>query len=397
MSNAEVAFRLLQWCADRTQAPGFDLTEGPANDSVRSFLRSRNIDSIGVLASGDVDTRQTAYDAVWRCQLAALLQPLEAFVSAGVRTLTFKGGELLSRHFPGHSIGFVGDTDVLVHRDKIETVKSILYAHGFRHAFFDTTQNVMKDRDLRDVADIELRHYELAPFVKTVELTDPVVVQVAKTYNADPLRFVSGRALAVISIDVHHNVASDADPSMLFDRAVPSSLGVAETLSPADHVWLNLSRYYNEVALHDGRSLRPFAYTIPEVAAGNVDWGVVEQVAQDLALGPTLSHFLRFCDQLAPGKIPVSALRSVHDSTSSRVRDWGWQLAKLFDFHERFPSYAFEPSESESTAKQLNLSSGHASDLRGRSVGRESVGNDAHTVHRPLEPADPPATPSRTG
>ncbi|MDX3537879.1 nucleotidyltransferase family protein [Streptomyces sp. MB09-01] len=373
MSNAEVAFRLLRWCVDRTQAPGPDPTESLANDSVRSFLRSRNIDSIAILASEDIDARQAAYDAVWQCQLEALHQALQALVSAGVRTLTFKGGELLSRHFPGHSIGLVGDADVLVPREKIETVKSILYSLGFRHSFFDTAHGVMKDRDLRDVADIELRHYELAPFVKTVELTDPGVVQVAKTYNADPLRFVSGRALVVIEIDVHHNVALDADPSMLFDRAVPSSLGVGETLSPADHVWLNLSRYYNEVAIHDGRSLRPFAYTIPEVAAGNVDWGVVEQVAHDLALGPTLSYFLRFCDQLAPGCIPASTLQSVHESADNRVRDWGWQLAKLFDFHERFPSYAFELLEPESIARRLNISSGYASDLGGWPRGRESL------------------------
>lgn len=343
MSNAEIAVQLLRWCADRAQPLGLDPADARADDSVRSFLRSRNIDSVLALGSGVVDARQAAYDAVWHRQLTALLEVIEALARTGVRTLTFKGGELLPRHFPGHSIGFTGDADVLVRRDQIETVKSVMYGLGFRHAFFSTDEGVMKDRDLRDVADIELRHYELAPFVKTVELTDPVVVEVAKEYNAHPLRHVSGRAVVVIAVDVHHNVASDADPSVLFDRAVPSSLGVGETLSPADHVWLNLSRYYNEVALHGGRSLRPFVYTIPEVAAGTVDWGVVEQVARDLALGPTLSYFLRFCDQLAPGRIPVSTLQSVHESTSSRMRDWGWQLAKLFDFQERFPSYAFEP------------------------------------------------------
>ncbi|MET9736268.1 nucleotidyltransferase family protein [Streptomyces sp. NPDC006458] len=351
MSNAEVAIRLLRWCADRAQPLGLDLADLPADDSVRSFLRSRNMDSVLALGSGVVDARQAVYDAVWDCQLTALLEVIEALASSDVRTLTFKGGELLPRYFPGHSIGFTGDTDVLVRRDQIETVKSVMYGLGFRHAFFDTDQGVMKDRDLRDVADIELRHYELAPFVKTVELTDPVVVEVAEMYNAHPLHHVSGRAVAVIAVDVHHNVASDADPSMLFDRAVPSSLGVGETLSPADHVWLNLSRYYNEVALHGGCSLRPFVYTIPEVAAGTVDWGVVEQVARDLALGPTLSYFLRFCDQLAPGRIPVPTLQSVHQSTSSRVRDWGWQLAKLFDFQERFPSYAFDPSGDNWTSR----------------------------------------------
>ncbi|MET9725204.1 nucleotidyltransferase family protein [Streptomyces zaomyceticus] len=367
MSNAEAAFRLLQWCADRARPADFDLAGAVADEGVRSFLKSRNIDSLAALASGGADARQAAYDIVWQHQLAALLQVLEAFEGAGVRTLTFKGGELLPRHFPGRSIGLVGDADVLVPRDEIETAKSILYSLGFRHSFFDADQGAMRNRDLRNVADIELRHYELAPFVKTVEVTDPVVVQVAKTSEADPLRFVEDRALVVIAIDVHHNVASDADPSMLFERAVPSSLGVGETLSSADHVWLNLSRYYNEVAIHGGLSLRPFAYTIPEVAAGTVDWGVVEQAARDLELGPTLSYFLRFCDRVAPGRIPASTLRAVEASTSTRIRDWGWQLGKLFDFHERFPDYAFEPSAFESA-----VDIGPPGPKRG---DRESIGN----------------------
>ncbi|MFJ3519785.1 nucleotidyltransferase family protein [Streptomyces sp. NPDC090131] len=291
---------------------------------------------------------------MWNHQLSELMQVIESLSSAGVRTLTFKGGELIPRHFPGHSIGLVADADVLVERGQIETVKAVMYGLGFRHATFDVSRGVMRDRDLRDVAKIELHHYELAPFVKSVETTDPVVVALARAHDAHPVYSLAERAVLVTAIDIHHNVALDADPSMLFERAVPSSLGKGETLSSADHVWLNLSRYYNEVAIHGGTSLRPFAYTIPEMAAGTVDWDVVEQVAHDLELGSTLSYFLRFCDQLLPGRIPAATLQAVHDSTASRVRDWGWQLAKLFDFEERFPAYAFE--KSERTAGLLNVS-----------------------------------------
>ncbi|WAZ19584.1 nucleotidyltransferase family protein [Streptomyces cinnabarinus] len=340
MPNAHAAFRLLRWCADRTRDPGL----GPCDDGVRSFLRSRNIDSLLALSSGVTDARQIAYDTVWRHQLRALHQVVEALTSTGVRTLTFKGGELIPRHFPGHSLGFMGDGDILVGREQIETVKSVLYGLGFRHAVFDAARGTVRDRDLREVAETELHHYELASFVRTVEVSDPEVVEAARAHHAHPLYALADRAVILTAIDVHHNVALDADPTPLFDRAVPSGLGVGETLSPADHVWLNLSRYYNEVAIHGGCSLRPFAYTLPEIAAGQVAWDVVEQVAEELALGPTLSYFLRFCDQLAPGRIPADTLAVVHRSANSRVRDWGWQLAKLFDFQEAFPADAFAPA-----------------------------------------------------
>jgi hypothetical protein len=340
LSNAHAAFRLLRWCADRGHDPDF----GPCDEEVRSFLRSRNIDSLLALSSGNTDARQTAYDTVWQHQLRALRQVVEALTGSGVRTLIFKGGELIPRHFPGHSLGFMGDGDILVGRDRIETVKSVLYGLGFRHAVFDTAHGIVRDRDVREVAETELRHYELASFVRTVEVTEPEVVTAARAHHAHPLYALGDRAVILTAIDVHHNVALDADPAPLFDRAVPSGLGVGETLSSADHVWLNLSRYYNEVAIHGGCSLRPFAYTLPEIAAGQVAWDVVEQMAEELALGPTLSYFLRFCDQVAPGRIPSDTLAAVHRSSDSRVRDWGWQLAKLFDFQEAFPAGGFTPA-----------------------------------------------------
>nr|WBO76199.1 nucleotidyltransferase family protein [Streptomyces sp. SBE_14.2] len=348
MTRAHTAYRLLQWCADRVDDPGL----GPCDDDMRSFLRSRNIDSLLALSSGTLDARQRAYDTVWRHQLRALLDVTEALTSRGVRTLTFKGGELLPRHFPGHSVGLMGDGDILVPREQIETAKAVLYGLGFRHAVFDPELGALRDRDLRDVAETELHHYELASFVRTVEVTDPEVVAVARAHQAHPLYALPDRAVVLTAVDVHHNVALDADVTPLFERAVPSGLGVGETLSPADHVWLNLSRYYNEVAIHGGCSLRPFAYTIPEIADGHVDWDVVERVAHELALGPTLSYFLRFCDRVAPGRIPPETLAAVHRSCDSRVRDWGWQLAKLFDFQEEFPADAFAPAAVNSRARK---------------------------------------------
>lgn len=340
--NATVAFSLLQWCASRTISDAL----GPGGQGIaagtRAFLKSRQIDSLYTIAAGKRDKLQEASDLVWGHQLTALREALEALAAAGVRVLTFKGGELIPRHFPRRSLGITADLDLLVPRDEIELARSVLYKLDFRHQFLDKGRRVMADRDVADVAEIELHHYELAPMARTVPLdAEPALRETAASGADHRLYLDRGRPVAIIEIDLHHNVASDADPGVFFSRAVPGAAGAGETFSPADHVWFNLSRCYNEVGMHGKLSLRPIAYTLPEVASGRVDWTVVEHMADELTLGPTLYYLLGLCDRLAPGHVPASTLVAVKESTASRVRDWGWQLGKLFDFDEEFPSYAF--------------------------------------------------------
>jgi hypothetical protein len=337
MSNARVAFELLRWSANR--APGWSGEE--VTEETSAFLRSRGIDSLHHLASGVANERQEVYDLVWRHQLTALREVLSGLVEAGVRVLNFKGSELVPRHFRERGLGLMGDADLLVPRDQLEPAKAVLYGLGFRHAFFDPASRRVVDRDVKEIGQIELEHYELPPFVRPLRLEEtPAVLELAADREG-PLRLGADGPLALLEVDVHYSVASDADPEPFFARAVPGSLGVGETFSPADHVWFNLSRYYNEVGLHDKRSLRPLAYTLPEVASGRVDWAVVEAAACDLSLGPTLHYFLVLCDRLAPGHVPEATLAAVKRSTPSRARDWGWLLGKLFDFEEPFPAHAF--------------------------------------------------------
>ncbi|MDQ3935654.1 MAG: nucleotidyltransferase family protein [Actinomycetota bacterium] len=337
MPNAETAFGLLRWCA----APGPPGAAGPLDDldaATLDFLRSRQIDSLHAMATGADDPWQEAYDAVWELQLRTLREAMTALEEAGVTALAFKGCELIPRHFGGRPLGITADADLLVPRDQIEQARSVLYKLDYRHAWYSAERGALVDTDVAAVAELELSHYELAPFRKLVPLVGLAEPEAPGPPDIHPLDFGPGGAVVAVEIDLHHNVATDADAEPFFERAVPSTHGVGATFSPADHVWFNLSRYYNEVALHDKRSLRPIAYTVPEVASGAVDWDVVERVAGELALGPTLYYYLALCDRLAPGHVPESTLAAVRASTKSRMRDWGWQLGKLFDFEEEFPA-----------------------------------------------------------
>lgn len=338
MKNALAALDLLRWAATRNATARTRARSLVSDAATMLFLHSREIDSLAYIASGEPGGWQAACDALFRIQQAALREILEAFQRGDIRALTFKGCELVSRHFAGHSLGLIADLDILIPREQVEDARRVMYGAGFCHGVFDAQAGLLRNRDIADVAGMELNHYELAPFMRVVEMEPtPASIELAQADDSHPLYLVEGKPVAVIEVDLHHNVALDADAEMLFRRAVPGSLGLCETLSPADHIWLNLSRYYNEVSIHDKISLRPIAYTLPEIANGQVDWTVMASVAAELKLGPTLYYFLSLCDQIVPGVIPEALLAQVHPQRNSRIRDWGWQLGKLLDFVEPFP------------------------------------------------------------
>jgi hypothetical protein len=149
--------------------------------------------------------------------------------------------------------------------------------------------------------------------------------------------FIGNGALTVIvEIDIHHNVATDTDPKPLLDRAVRSQCLSGFTLSAADHLWLNCSRYYNEVALFGKRTLRPIAYTAP-LLNEVIDWDIVMSTARDLDLSASLYYPLRILEMLTQVPVPTDVLSSVNPRYLGAERDFGWQLGPLFGFIEEFP------------------------------------------------------------
>lgn len=333
--QADIALDLLRWSA--TQMPlsqhqcAHLLERGtPALD----WLQSRNIDSLFYFATGASHVSQNMYDRVFEVQYRALLDLIPHFQRRGCKALVFKGVEHLAARYNKRSIGWLCDIDILVPRPDLETVKSVLYQHGYCQSYFDRLRGTLVSRDVQDIATIESQHYELAPFCRLVEIeVDDAEREFVATTSEHSVHAVGSRVVVQVDIDVHFQLASDYDSPILWSRAVPSSVGVGETLCDADHLWFTLSRLYTEVALHGKRSLRDFAYVAPLLSQSNIDWTIILDANREIDLTPGLWYYLSFLNYLT-GKVPDDVLAELHPLRHQRITDPGWQLGRLFDLVE---------------------------------------------------------------
>jgi len=341
------AVQLLRWCAKRH----------PFNDAERQRLavpvhleklRARRIDSLAYLALGLNPSVQRVYQKLWDLQKSVLDSVIAALKQRSVPTLVFKGAEFLSRHFHSRAIGMLFDVDLLIKRATIEEAKIALHSIGLRQAIWNRDLGRLTDRDVAETARLESAHYELAPFSVCQELPlDADELAIVREWNQHPLYMVDGRAYAVVEVDLHHQVASDIETAPFFQRAVPSALKNALTLSPADLMWFTTSRFYTEVALHGKRSLRDFAYLAALLGSTPIDWDVLLRATREDGLSSSVYYYFVFLNHLTNSLIPTEVIAELDPARSPRLRDWGWQLGQLFEFIENFPS-------SLTTANQLH-------------------------------------------
>lgn len=334
---AKLEIQLLSWCCK-----GFNI---PRGEAARAFeagvpflehLRNRRIESLLYIGAEIAPPIQRLYTKVWQHQREALLTFLNEAARVGMRPIVFKGAELFSRYYPG-GLCLLNDLDVLVRPDELGRAKKVLYGMDYRQAVVDESVRLV-DRDIGEIAEIEGSHYELASFKRLLEIsvTDDEL-SFAKGWQDHPLWVVGDRCYVEIDFDVHHGVAYDVTGEEFFGRAVPSALGVGETMSVADHLWLTTSRFYNEVAAHGKSTLRDFAYAGALLTEPRIDWDVVTGAAEKYENGPTLYYFLYFLKAIG-GVVPEAVLRDLDPARCSRACDWGWQLGRLFNTTERFPS-----------------------------------------------------------
>lgn len=298
------------------------------------------LDSLYYLSREPDAPRQRLYDAVWRVQRAALLELLDELGRAGVPTILFKGAEHLERFYRPHSLSFVGDFDVLVDRPRLVEVQRILYGLGYRPVAFEPGKGFV-DRDIAELAGIEAGHYQLPAFIRLdgFEPDGETASLAAAVADAEqgPIYRQGERLVVGVECDVHHRVAVDVESEPLARRAPPSVFDGVSTLSPADNVWFTISRLYVEAALHRKTTLRDFAYLLPLLAEGDVDWSVVVATVEELDLRPHVYYFLSFLDDLLDGAVPPEVLSRLEPTLGDRGYDWGWQLGKLFSFVEPSP------------------------------------------------------------
>lgn len=143
---------------------------------------------------------------------------------------------------------------------------------------------------------------------------------------------------SVVRFDIHHNVLFNYDVTGLRDRAVPSATGFGVTMCPADHLWFLLHRNYGEVGFSN-RS-RPAGRVFPPIAAvlqdPTIAWPRVVANARERNSPAACYYWLDFFRRLGVESIPSEVINEL-GSMNAGEREWGYQLAKLFDVRESFP------------------------------------------------------------
>ncbi len=258
---------------------------------------------------------------------------LGALEAAGAEPLVFKGAAF-HLHFHGkRALGMMRDLDLLVPESKLEATRGCLSGLGYRQAPYNQALTGIGPPDSGAVRAYERAHYELYPFKRIVPLD--LEAEEGVEYRL-PLMAIDGRLHVAIEVDVHHGVATNIPGAEFFERATREE-GV-RTMSAADALWFTTSRFYTEVALDGKRSLRDFAYLLPLLSSGRIEWPVVVAANERYLLHPSLYYYLSFMNWLGEGRlVPADVLEAVSPLRGPRRRDWGWQLGVLFDELEPFP------------------------------------------------------------
>jgi hypothetical protein len=333
------ALRVLAWSADRTPLNEESIHQlTAAAEPFISFLKQKQLDSLFYLSCAPTAAEQLLYDKVWSVQRKTLVEISQGLADEGIEFFLFKGSECSERWYQSRGLGLFGDVDFLVARHDIGKVKAVLYQSGFRQAHFDPVQSSLVDRDVVDIAVIEGQHYELAPFIKLVP-TDLNVNDLPgqAVPPESPLASVEDKVMVAVEFDVHHGVATDIEVEDITGNPQTSAFGFGLSFSDSNQLWFLTSRYYTEVALHGKTSLRDFCYLLPVLAAGTIDWDVILRAARKYELRVSLFYYLSFMSALAGNVVPAKVLSELSPMNGTRLRDWGWQLGKLFDFVEMFP------------------------------------------------------------
>ncbi len=224
------------------------------------------------------------------------------------------------------AVGQMGDLDLLVRRADLEPARRGLARAGFCQGVFSAERAALVPVAEHPREDEEEDHYELYPFMRLEDIG--LAPQPGVEYEL-PVFVAGDRLRAVVQIDLHFGVATNVGAEQFFERAVER--GGALTMAAADQVWFTTARFYTEVATDGKRSLRDFAYVLPQLAAGGLQWSLVLEANERYLLHPALYYYLSFMNWLGDGRlVPDPVLESLSPRLGPRRRDWGWQLGVLF-------------------------------------------------------------------
>lgn len=326
------ALRAIRWSLGR------EALDRPPADDVLETLRLKRIDAPFHYAWEGESVALAVYRNAWNLQRAAIERIGSAFSSAGLRPMLFKGAPLIQAHNGGRPLGLLADIDIIVPRQSLVDAMAVLYSNGLKPAQLNKETGRLDPADIESIALMEAGHYQLPPFraVQPAQLAVDELRWIGER-DATPLHAFGGDGLFVLEIDVHHRTASDVDLEPFLDRLIESPFADYAALAPADHLWTLMVRYYNEVALYGKTTLRELIYCGLLIGAGGIEWRHVIAACDEYRSHPACYYLLRFFHSLAPDLVPGDVVDTLRVGLRSCLRDFGWQLGKLFDFVEAMP------------------------------------------------------------
>jgi hypothetical protein len=287
---------------------------------------------------GDIDSpRQRAFQALWDAQARETRLLLQEFKGIGVEPTIIKGLEIGTRYDDGRAVGARGDVDLLVPPQDLFKTKQLLYRLGYTQGSYVAELREWGYPDYFDTIRYESSSYELAGFTKAFRLDDLDEAARAEARTIPGFCVHDDTTLVFVTFDIHHNLFRNFELRRFMERTVPSALGIGKALSPADHLWFLIHRYYSEASIGLEWSLRSLIAIAPVVRDVDVNWAtLVENALEQKAPSPCF-YWLTFFRTLGALSVPEETLEQLREGHLRSERNWGWQLERFFEMQPEFP------------------------------------------------------------
>ena len=305
------------------------------------YMKRRKLYGLAAIGSAAPDPLFALYLKVWHIQYTALKQLVEAAASEGIELLLYKGGEITERYCHSLPLALRGDIDVVVREETFVDAKRVLHSLGYVQAEYDTVNRRLVPISSGRIAKLEANNYSPPSFARLarVDLTVPEA-EVRPTYM-HPLSIAGSHATVVIAIEVATGLDQRLDTNSLFECSSQSVLEGARALRAEDHIWYTAAMFYLGTYLYkqDNKltKLADLAVMLDATAA-ELDWDYIVRRSRELEVLPSVYYTLAFLNAAGRSpRVPASVLSALSPAHGSRVRDYGWQLHKLFGAIEPMP------------------------------------------------------------
>lgn len=307
--------------------------------SLLEWLRKSQI--IACIPQLSCPADRSVFDLMWQHQRAELVAIFSVLQRLKIESMLIKGAAMIEQHFHSRGMLLLRDCDILVDKSKLALAKTSLQLLGFTQASYKVESQEIVPFSAEDIRLIENSHYQTLPFLKRVNVDALPAEQLAqvrqfKSHTRAPNVVLGqdGSLALIVEIDLHFGIAPDVQSDgMLFNPRKVSGDGFT---FPAleDHLWFLCARYYNELAMHQKRSLRDTIYIARLLAhIDAIDFGyladVVTREEQHCALFYILSTIRHFGD-ISSSKLD-HFLAQMSPIGKRRFHDWGWLLGRFFD------------------------------------------------------------------